>query len=255
MKKILALILCVCLVFALSACGSDSNEADANSNSNSVLQPVSSENEVTKEPEINPSCQYTVYPVKVWASSIGTPWAQVIIEVLNDGNCNLYLNSISVDFENASGALFATQSYINAYPQIIAPGETAYYYEEVMLDNAPSSDLTALPHLDIEAATVEKIQFPISDLSVSADAYGYIKAIGRVENTTAEEQNLVKVAVMFYDENNEIIGIAFTYVDIAAGDKVGFEVSGLSLPSDVTIDRIASYTAVAYPEQYQFNFG
>lgn len=253
MKKVLALILCLAL--ALSACGSNSNEAELSSNSSSVSQSASNEDEIAKEPEIIPSCHNTVYPVKVWTNSIGTPWAQVIIEVLNDGNCSLYLNSISVDFEDASGALFATKNYINAYPQIIAPGETAYYYEEVMFDVAPASELTALPHLDIEAATVEQIQFPISDLSVSADAYGYIKAIGRVENTTAEEQKLVKVAVMFYDSYNELIGIAFTYVDIAAGDKVGFEVSGMSLPKDVTIDRIASYTAVAYPEQYQFNFG
>ena len=248
MKKLFIFFLC--FVLCLSACGTEVPEQPE-----IPMQP-SFEN-FFEEPDEEPSkpedfFTYEAYPVKTWTSSIGTPWAQVVLKVTNILSENLYLNSSSIDLETETGALFATQNYINAYPQIIAPGESAYYYETIMLDSEPPEELIGNWHINVQSAAVEQIQFPVTDVTISSNNYGYIKAIGRVENTTSEQQNFVLVSIMLFDAKDAPIGHMFTYVDLGANDKMGFECSGTSLPPDVTVDAIASYVAVAYPQQYQF---
>lgn len=247
MKKLLILLLCLVLCF--SACGTEQPEQNPNP------PEVPSENpsqEQEQPPKQETLFEYEMYPVKTWVSSIGTPWAQVAIAITNVSSENLYFDSASVDLETETGTLFATQNYISAYPQVIAPSETAYYYEEIMLDSTPEGQLYDNWHVSVAPAMVEQIQFPVSDVTISADSFGYIKAIGRVENTTSEEQSLVLVSVMLFNAENLPIGHMFTYVDLAPNDKMGFECSGMSIPSDITIEDVASYVAVAYPQQYQF---
>lgn len=246
MKKLLILLLC--FVLCLSACGTEEPQQN-------VEQPETSSENATEEqeqPQEETLFEYELYPVKTWTNSIGTSWAQVVIGITNISSKNLYLDSASVDLETEGGSLFATQSYISAYPQVIAPSETAYYYEEIMLDSAPEGQLYDNWHISVVPATVEQIQFPVTDVTVTADSFGYLKAIGRVENTTSEEQSLILVSIMLFDAENAPIGHMFNYVDLAPNDKMGFECSSLSLPDNITIEDVTSYVAVAYPHQYQF---
>lgn len=247
MKKLLILLLC--FVFCFSACGTE--EPQTNVEPPETSSENASEEQEQQHEEETPF-EYKLFPVKTWTNSIGTSWAQVVIGITNVSSENLYLDSASVDLETEDGSLFATQSYINAYPQVIAPSETAYYYEEIMLDSAPEGQLYDNWHISVAPATVEQIQFPVTDVTVTADSFGYLKAIGRVENTTSEEQSLILVSIMLFDAENVPIGHMFNYVDLAPNDKMGFECSSLSLPDDITIEDIASYVAVAYPHQYQF---
>jgi len=41
--------------------------------------------------------------------------------------------------------------------------------------------------------------------------------------------------------------------EISIGDKIGFEMSGLSLPDDVNVHSISDYVVYAYPRQFQFD--
>ena len=250
MKKLLILFLC--LVICLSACGSNEPEEILSPESSSSQEEIPKAEEKPTTPK--ETFTYEIYPVKTWVNSIGTPWAQAIIAITNTADYNLYLSSFSssLDLETASGSLFATQNSVNAYPQVIAPGETGYYYEEFILNSLPEGELNPNWHLTIEPATVEQIRFPVSDVTLSADSCGYIKAIGRVENTTEEEQSLVFISVMLFDAENKPIGHMATFVDLAPKDKKGFECSALSLPDDISLDDVASYAVVAYNQQYQF---
>ena len=112
-----------------------------------------------------------------------------------------------------------------------------------------------MPKVDAAKATIEKISLPVSELKIEESTYYNVNAIGRVENTADEEQTLVEAVVFMYDGNGKLTALAFTYINkMAAGEKLGFDCSPISLPDSVTIDSIASYNAVAYPQQYQFNF-
>lgn len=268
--KAISLILVLAL-FAIMAMGSGSSKtestgsaAESSTSSTSVSKPDTAtassneenqkEEEETKPEQISaePTYEITDTHVTVWENSIGTSWVQVIIEVTNTGSVPLFLSSGSYDLENEDGTLFDTSTLVSVYPTVIEPGERAYYYEESTLDEKPEGDLHVVPHPDIDKAKVELIRYPVSETQVKTDQYGQIKVSGRVENNTEEDESMLYVTAILYDSNKTCLGVLFTFADVSAGDKVGFECSSLALPNSITEEDIADMTVLAYPLQFQF---
>lgn len=189
----------------------------------------------------------------VWTDSIGTTWIQIAVPVTNTGSANLYLNSGTMDLEDETGHLLDSESLVSAYPQVIQPGETAWYYEETTLD-AEARQITVVPHVDVDKAKVECIRFEVSDLSLKDETYGGISVTGRVENATADTESMVYVVALLYDANDGLLGQAFTILtdELAAGETIGFSASSFSVPDSVTADSIARYDVYAFPYQFQF---
>lgn len=255
MKKLVTLVLVLVLVLSLSACGSSETGASLDSTASIVEeQPETDTTDSTNEPVASTNYEITDIRARTWTNSIGSVWVQTIVEITNTGSTNLYLSSGSYDLEDASGSLVASQTMVSAYPDVLAPGEKGYMYEETTLDKAVDGELTVLPREDVEEATVDLIRFPVTEAEISDDTYGGIKMMGRVENTSAEEQSLVYIVAFLYDSNGSCIGQVFTILteELAAGDKIGFEMSGFSLPDDITSEAISDYVIYAYPMQYQF---
>lgn len=241
MKK--AIILLLCFVICFSGCESEEPEQLPNQNT-VVIEP--------QQPETKADYETTVYPVKTWINSIGSPYAQIIVGVKNTGTANLYLSAGDIDLENSDGSLFSVVNLVSAFPEIIAPGETAFYYEEALLDTPASSELTAIPHIDVEEAYIDMIRCPVTDVTVGETSYGEIKVMGRIENTTSEDQTMLYVSAILFDANGDPLGHVFNILEVAAGEKVGFECVSLSLPEGISANDVASYSVVAYPMQFQF---
>ena len=184
--------------------------------------------------------------VLTYTDSINTTWAQVSVPVTNTGDRNLYLSSGTMDLEDAAGHLVDSLSLVGFYPQVLAPGETGWYYEETTLDAAPSSELTVVPHVDIKEATVECIRYEASDLSFADEEFGGIKATGRITNTTAADGSLVYVVLFLFDSEEKLVGQTFTILDgeLKAGDTIGFSTqtfgSNDAIPSVVSEGRTLS---------------
>jgi len=246
MKKVfIAIIIITCVCFY--GCG-DLLYTDSNPSNSVKSNTAASENEVAYE--------VTYQNAKLYKNSIGTMYVQIIFEITNTGTSRLYLKSGSCDLEDGNGKLIASKSYISVYPDVIDPGETAYYYDETTIDNLNDViDLTIIPRPDVSKAKVDTIRFKISDEQFSPGSYNRgIKMMGRVENTTDKEQSMVYVAAILLDVNRIPIGQIFTIImeDLKPGEKIGFEKNSLMLPDDVTLESVAYYIFYAYPNQYQF---
>ncbi len=254
-RRTLALLLASALVLSLTACGDsgsggESKKPDAPSEAvNASVEP-----EATKEQKDDAAHEITYTNVRTYTDSIGTTWAQVIVEIENIGTSDLYLSSGSYDLEDENGKLIASSTMVSTYPEVISPGEKAYMYEEDMLDNPVEGKLTVVPRPSVDKAKVDNIRFNVTDVEISESQYGQLKAIGRVENTTQEDQSMVYIALILKDANGVPIGQIFTILtdDLPAGEKIGFEATAMSLPDDVTADVIANYDVFAYPMQMQF---
>lgn len=257
MKKATVFLLALVMALSLCACGGaddapPSQPADAAPPES--VEPAGTEPTAEPPAESGPSYEITDSRARTWTNSIGTVWVQTIVEITNTGSTNLYLASGAYDLEAADGSLVASQTLVSTYPDVLAPGEKGYMYEETTLDAPVDGELKVLPRPDIKEATIELIRFPVTDIALSDESYGGIKLMGRVENTSSELQNMVYVTAFLYDADNACIGSVFTILseDIAAGSKIGFEMTGFSLPDDVTSAAVASYTVYAYPLQFQF---
>lgn len=260
MKKIITLLLCFAMCFSFASCGNEtppeqpSNSSSSEELSSSAPTPQSSSSSVPESSIVENKEPYTyeIYPVKTWTNSIGTSYAQAVLGITNTSNYDIYLGNGDVELETYDGSLVDVGNYISAYPEIISPGETAFYFETIMLDSEPTEELYSVWDIQYAQSKVSKIQFPVTDVDISVDKFGYVKAMGRVENNTSTDQSLVLVSILLFDENNIPIGHMFTYIDIAANDKKAFECSLLNPAGNITLDSIAGYVAVAYPNQFNF---
>lgn len=271
MKKLWTILLAGLLVCMVAACGFVETDT-AGTETSASGSAASEEAEPTDEPTEKPTAEPTAEPTPeateapaeaheitynstvTWIDSIGTIWAQTIIEITNTGSENLYLSSGSYDLEDENGSLVASQSMASAYPNVLAPGEKGYICETSMLDAEPDGSLVAVPREKVKRATVDLIRYETSDIQISDTGYGDIKILGRVENTTDEAADMVYIVAALYDADGNPIAVEFTILsdELAPGDKIGFEFQSFTLPDSVTADAVADYTIYAYPMQMQF---
>lgn len=192
--------------------------------------------------------------VNTYTDSIGSNWVRIALPVRNTGNTDLYLSAGTMDLEDADGHLVDSKSLISVYPQVIKPGETAWYFDDTTLEESPASPLSLVPHVDVKKASAACVRYEVSDVSFTDETYGGIKVTGRIENTSDAEESWINVAVLLYDENEQFLGVIRTYVTetVQPGDKIGFSATSLSNYDQLTVSDIAQYRIYAYPEQFQF---
>lgn len=253
-RTIIAFILAITL---LSGCGSSTNSAPPQSD---VPSADSTSEVVTSETSIEPELEEIAYEVTyssaiTYKNSIGTVWAQAIFEVENTGSAPLYMSSGAYDLEDLSGKLISSRTMVSVYPTVIAPGEKAYYYEDTTLDGIDDAlDVKILPRPKADKAKVDLVRFNVTDVELVDEAYGGIKAKGRVENATDEAQKMAYIAIILFDSSDKPIGVLMTILmdELAAGDKIGFEASTMTLPDGITTENVTRFEAYSYPTQMQF---
>ena len=210
--------------------------------------------EITEKTEPAKKADYEVGEgtVRTRTDSIGTKWIAVAVPVKNTGNTALYLSSSSVDIENADGTLADTVSSVSVSPQVLQPGETAWYYEETFFEGDMSGEYKAVPHIKAKEASVDCIRYEVSEVQVRDTDYFGAGITGRVLNTTEEDGDMVYVWAQLFDADGNLLESAFTITDgtLAAGEKTGFSVSVDN--TDIRASDIADTVIYAYPSQYQF---
>ena len=206
-------------------------------------------------PAPDPVMAYEIVDNDNWiiTNSIGTKYMMGAVTVKNTGTTNLFLSSATFDIEDASGSLVDTSRYISAYPQVIAPGETAVYFNEMSFAKGTSNgESKIVPTVQAEESKVDLVRCPVTDVKFTDSHFGGVEVVGRVENTTAEEQNLLNVAVVLYDKDGNVLSVLNTYAStVAPGAKIGFSASSI-YQRNLKASDIASYEAYAYPTQFNF---
>lgn len=270
MKKLIALLTAFCLLCCLSGCAilglttglvNGVTESLKSSSSGTAAQPASTLSDPAPAPDPEPEpepnvvqlkCTVTATRCNVYTDVLG-PRVQVMAELTNGSDVNIYLSDIAYDLLDADDHLIETRdTTVSIYPKIIAPGESAYICETIGLDEKPAGKIYLNPRGKASYAEVPLIRYPITDEALKVDRYDQLKVTGFVENDTDEDERLVTVAAILFNADDVCIGILTDHVNIAAGQKVGFSCSSLSLPNSVTEQAVTHMTVLAYPLQYQF---
>jgi hypothetical protein len=137
---------------------------------------------------------------------------------------------------------------VDANPRIINPGEVSFLYENTIIEGvSENAVLKAVPHLNPKAVKIESERFPVTDVKITKDKNDNLKVIGRVENTSDEEQ-MIRVVIQIWDKNGNPYYLASTILTgVKAGEKIGFEARSNALPPQVNADSAGSFKAYAYP--------
>lgn len=181
------------------------------------------------------------------------PYLQCVSVIQNTGEVPIYISSCKFDIETSDGELVDVMG-AEVYPNIIVPGEKAIVYDVSSFDKYdPAKEYVALPHVNYKKSTTTLEYLKISSFSISENSYGYIECVGRVENTTDKEQTLYMVVIFLYDDNGNILDLAYTYPEyITPGEKTSFDITFMYNYFDFDLDDVARYKAIAYPIKFQF---
>ena len=232
--------------------------AVAGGSKNETTSSVEGGSDVKQTDTVKNDKQEALYEVEdgkayVWKDSIGSNYLIVTVPVKNTGSENLYLSTGTIDVEDDSGKLIKTVDMVSGYPQVLLPGETAYYYEETLLDEAVDTEaLKTVPHLDVKKSKVDSVRYDLTEITVKDGTYGGVKVSGRVENTTDKAESDVYVVAHLFDADGNLLEKQIAVLDneIQPNEKIGFETS--STASYYKAKDVASYEVYAFPYQYQF---
>ena len=116
------------------------------------------------------------------------------------------------------------------------------------------NDRLALHELLCEKLGSRNVYFqPPESIKMKYPAIVYSR--NRIENTSAEDVSMPKVAAILFASNGDPLACMMTYGDeLAPGEKQGVKASALSYPPDISATDVASYEIYAYPEQFQFDW-
>lgn len=229
--------------------GDETEQAEQAEPKNNDSKPVHKANKDSK-----PKWEITSNQANAFVDSLGIQWVQLIVEITNTGDCDLYLESSSCDIEDTSGAIITSKSAISTYPSVLAPSEKGYMYDEFMLDYKIEGEVVAVPRFDVKASKIPLVRYNISDVELRDSQWGNLKVVGRIENTTDEVGELVYIVAMLYNAQGECIGGAPTLLpeDLQPHSKIGFEISTITQAASPKAADVASYIVYAYPWQMQF---
>ena len=193
-----------------------------------------------------------------YTNSIGNIEYYGIVEILNTGSTNLYMDDCTFDLEDNDGHLLQSDSFISTCPDIIAPGETGYFYNGLganQIDSSVSFDngVKLVPNYKVEQSTAEIVDYTVSDTDMRTDDYGNIKITGRVTNETDTDDSLVSIQFVLLDSDNNVLAITGTSVmDLTAGSTQSFEGTTMFADDTATPEKVASYNVIARKAHYQF---
>lgn len=250
MKTKLTKFLCVAfalLVFAVMAMGSGTSEKTDGASENSVpkeeKQTVATTEEETAKYEVGTPSVTLIESEYGLGTTI-----KVAIPVKNTGTADLLLNASTIDIKNANDKLVDTLEYVSAYPDTIASGETGWYFIKAPYDGNDKDGLKVILEEDIEKSKMGCIRYDVTEADVHKNSLGKAEFVGYVENQTEEDAILAKVAALIFDADKNLLGVADTYVDLAAGEKTSFKVTFLDL-SDEDIKKADNYLIQCYQRE------
>lgn len=259
MKKLLILLLSVCLLLCLCACdeeaASESAETPESTAATEHLPQENTESTAAESSDESVSEEVTedILPIN-YASALSYRDESGVIRVLgiawvvNTTDAPLALPACTMDFTDTNGNIVCSADSVSAYPPVIAPNESAYYYEKLEPDLADTCDLI-LSLTVPEPMSADVIRYEVGEITINDSPYGGLVLSSQVTNTTAETGELVCVAVVLFGESDEPLAVVQTVLmePLAAGQTVDFYIEDFLLPAELTSDAVTSVQAFAYP--------
>lgn len=263
MKRYLVMPLLCVLVLLVCACAAKPEPQESSSAPEPSTAAPSSAAPESSQTEPPPSTEESVPPasetpeiayetvdqrLNPYRNMVGEAWAQVISAVRNTGETPLLLESSPFQVRSKDGTAVASDSRVSAYPQVIAPGETGYYYVETYLETEDLDGLTLEFTPKVSEAAGEQLFFSTTETSLRDSRYGGMELVGMIRNSTQADAKHYCIAVLLFDAEGRLAG-QFSDVPsevLKASATQHFELSSFMLPDTLKAADVAEYSVLAY---------
>lgn len=190
-------------------------------------------------------------------NSLGGKNFHVITEVINTGTTDLYLDDSTFRFCDEENVILKEMNYVEAYPKIIAPGTSGYYYADTMLDEIAAEGVQEFyvgVDLNVYTNRSDILYFETYDVKLEEEYSGGVKAAVKVKNPYNQEIKPTVVVVLLDKDKKPLDVMTKTYETIPANSTKLIELSNWSQPDDIGMEDVAYYKAFSYIADDQYNF-
>ena len=256
MKKLLCLAAALALLLSLAACAPTetlpTESADPTQTTTEAPTELPTETPTTAPTEAPETivCAVSGQGATLYRNDVGEVWLSAWVTVRNDGDTPVKLAPTDLT-ASLNGAELKRLSGVMAYPNVIAAGESACYYDEARVDTDQTGAAELTFTLAPETATEEDlVRYTVSETQLRDSVYGGLTLTGKVKNEAGKDSaGMVCVAAVLYDENGTVLGVLYAYLPdkLAAGKTVDFTLDSFMLPADVRSDAVADIQTFAYP--------
>ena len=254
------LILLACVLALLCACAAKPEPTEPLGSSSAApsepsSEPVPSTEESSSAPSKTepPTASFKVTDqrLNVYRNRAEEFWGQVITAVQNTGDAPIYLQDSTFHITDAEGKSLASDTTVSAYPQIVAPGETGYYYAETYLETESAEGLTLEFTPQVSVSAQQAVTYTVENPDLQDSRYGGMELRVTLSNSAAQDTRHYCVAVLLFDAEGKLLGQFYDVpsVKVPAGGSAVLELSSYMLPDTVTKAEIADYRILAYELQ------
>lgn len=257
MKKIIALLCLLALLVVLAGCSEkEPAEPDTQPTTQSTqpttesTAPTETTTEFSNEPSPSePELSFGAANVSTFRDEYGTIYAQALITVKNESTVSVQLSQGVMEFMDENGVSVFCAESVMAFPDVLAPGETACYFEQVAPEMADTQALS-VQLSGVEATPcADPVRFETDAGSLRTSPYGGLILTGTVTNRTATPQELCCVAAVLYGQDGSPLAVIYTVLmeTLEGSSTLDFTIEHYLLPETLTVDAVADYTLFAYP--------
>lgn len=221
----------------------------------------------TNDGGLTASCEVVVAEKAVYRYSLGETKAEIyaykaiygdesdyirlVTPITNVGNRNIYCGSSTYDIEDSDGNVLQSIQSVNCEPEIIQPGETAYYYEDVEYTGSKKEGIKVTPHPTVKKADSDDcVRYDVNHLTFKKTDSSGLEALGKITNNTKNTTNWVTIAIHVFNKNDALVVTlkASNTKGISSGESMSFTASSLDMyrHADFDVDDIGRYEAFAY---------
>jgi hypothetical protein len=219
-------VLAVSSLVLLGACSSEGQTTSSEQNATEANK--------AQEEKQKADVKITQETYTAWKDSIGTVWVNYSAEVTNNGAAPAQIGSIQINYEDAEENVLGTESMVSSVPDVLNPGETAYFTETTMLDTVKDPSVLTKAYANLDFDTTEDKPYYLTTTNVKLtentnewdDGSPYI-VTGSIVNEGDQSADDIRVAAGLYDENDKLVGVLSGTVDVtlAPDGKAAFELN------------------------------
>lgn len=178
-------------------------------------------------------------------------WVYFAGEVKNTSGKPVELDDLAIEIENEHGELVKVIEYIDTYPEVIEPHCSAYIYQSVFSKGIDSDiDITAeYKHkirYQIEPALSSPIPVEITQATLG-NKMGFPNLVCKVKNNDTRDYEYLIVAAPLFSAEGELLGIFDTYIDVCAGEEIGFDTMMINADSYLDYSNAVLGEIYIYP--------
>ncbi len=152
-----------------------------------------------------------------WTDSVGQRRAQVIVVVRNNGDAPIRLPRSETAYRalGPDGSVAATGLFAYAFPEVVEPGESAFFVDTVAAVFAASNQIaTVEADVAVVQAAEGGLTLPVTDLSWQATEDG-LEVGGTVTNDTGQPVENIIVGALVRGADGALVAAVYDLTDVS----------------------------------------